>query len=83
VLFEMQQRLSRRLMLSFGAFVRALLLESFTGLLGHSLPRRLVSHCCPAHFGGLVGPDLSTLPRRWVVERSNGWINHCRRIDRH
>ena len=22
-------------------------------------------------------------PRRWVVERTNGWINHCRRIDRH
>ena len=22
-------------------------------------------------------------PRRWVVERTNGWINHCRRLDRH
>lgn len=21
-------------------------------------------------------------PRRWGVERTNGWINHCRRIDR-
>ena len=21
-------------------------------------------------------------PRRWVVERTNGWINHCRRLDR-
>ncbi len=21
--------------------------------------------------------------RRWVVERTNGWINHCRRPDRH
>lgn len=21
-------------------------------------------------------------PRRWVVEHTNGWINHCRRIDR-
>ncbi|MDD7811903.1 transposase [Mycobacterium sp. CSUR Q5927] len=21
-------------------------------------------------------------PRRWVAERTNGWINHCRRIDR-
>lgn len=20
-------------------------------------------------------------PRRWVVERTNGWINHCRRLD--
>jgi transposase len=20
---------------------------------------------------------------RWVVERTNGWINHCRRLDRH
>lgn len=23
------------------------------------------------------------LPRRWVVERTNGRINHCRRLDRH
>jgi hypothetical protein len=22
-------------------------------------------------------------PRRWVVEPTNGWTNHCRRIDRH
>ncbi len=22
-------------------------------------------------------------PRRWVVEHTNGWINHCRRLDRH
>jgi transposase len=22
-------------------------------------------------------------PRRWVVERTNGWINHCRRLDCH
>lgn len=22
-------------------------------------------------------------PRRWVVTRTNGWVNHCRRIDRH
>jgi transposase len=22
-------------------------------------------------------------PRRWVVERTNSWINHCRRLDRH
>ncbi|ULN53419.1 transposase [Mycolicibacillus parakoreensis] len=22
-------------------------------------------------------------PRHWVVERTNGWINHCRRLDRH
>jgi transposase len=22
-------------------------------------------------------------PRRWVIERTNGWINHCRRLDRH
>lgn len=22
-------------------------------------------------------------PRRWVVERTTGWINHCRRLDRH
>jgi transposase len=22
-------------------------------------------------------------PRRWVVEPTNGWINHCRRRDRH
>lgn len=21
-------------------------------------------------------------PRRWVVERANGWISHCRRLDR-
>jgi transposase len=22
-------------------------------------------------------------PRRWVVERTNGWKNHCRRLNRH
>lgn len=22
-------------------------------------------------------------PRRWVVQRTNGWINRCRRLDRH
>ena len=22
-------------------------------------------------------------PRRWVVEPTNGWINQCRRLDRH
>ena len=26
---------------------------------------------------------LQIQPRRWVVERTNGWINHCRRLDRH
>ena len=22
-------------------------------------------------------------PHRWVVERTNGWIDHCRRLNRH
>lgn len=22
-------------------------------------------------------------PRRWVVDRTDGWVKHCRRIDRH
>ena len=22
-------------------------------------------------------------PRRWVVERTNDWTNHCRRLNRH
>ena len=22
-------------------------------------------------------------PRRWVIERTNSWINHCRRLDNH
>ena len=26
---------------------------------------------------------LQVQPRRWVVERTNGSINHCRRLDRH
>lgn len=72
----MQHGLSRRLVRVFGALVRALLLERLTGLLGHSLPRRFISHCCPAHFGGLVGPDLPTL--RAVpahVRRSAGVIS--------
>nr|WP_282100820.1 transposase [Mycobacterium sp. SM1] len=25
----------------------------------------------------------STNPARWMVERTDGWINHCRRLDRH
>ena len=28
------------------------------------------------------GHGFIAQPRRWVVERTNGWINHCRRIDR-
>jgi len=33
--------------------------------------------------GPKPGHGFTVQPRRWVVERTNGWINHCRRIDRH
>ncbi len=33
--------------------------------------------------GPKPGHRFIVQPRRWVVERTNGWINHCRRIDRH
>ncbi|PIJ38031.1 hypothetical protein BMW24_002845 [Mycobacterium heckeshornense] len=33
--------------------------------------------------GPKPGRGFIVQPRRWVVERTNGWINHCRRIDRH
>jgi transposase len=33
--------------------------------------------------GPKPGRGLIVQPRRWVVERTNGWINHCRRLDRH
>jgi transposase len=29
------------------------------------------------------GHGFIVQPRRWVVERTNRWINHCRRLDRH
>src|SRR5262245_15023759 len=32
--------------------------------------------------GPKPGGGFIVQPRRWVVERTNGWINHCRRIDR-
>ena len=70
----MQRSLGRRLMRSFDALVCALLLERLTRLLGHSLPRRLVSHCCPAHFGGLVGPDPSTLRSVHAGGRAIEWF---------
>jgi transposase len=33
--------------------------------------------------GPKPGSGFLVQPRRWVVERTNGWINHCRRLDRH
>ena len=33
--------------------------------------------------GPKPGRGLIVQARRWVVERTNGWINHCRRLDRH
>lgn len=33
--------------------------------------------------GPKPGTGFIVQPRRWVVERTNGWINHCRRLDRH
>jgi transposase len=33
--------------------------------------------------GPKPGHGFIVQPRRWVVGRTNGWINHCRRIDRH
>jgi transposase len=33
--------------------------------------------------GPKPGHGFIVQSRRWVVERINGWINHCRRIDRH
>jgi transposase len=33
--------------------------------------------------GPKPGHGLIVQPRRWIVDRTNGWINHCRRIDRH
>lgn len=33
--------------------------------------------------GPKLGRGFIVQPRRWVAERTNGWINHCRRIDRH
>jgi transposase len=32
--------------------------------------------------GPKPGHGFIVQPRRWVVEHTNGWINHCRRIDR-
>lgn len=29
------------------------------------------------------GHGFIVQPRRWAVERTNGWINHCRRLDLH
>ena len=29
------------------------------------------------------GHGFIVQPPRWVVERTNGWIHHCRRLDRH
>lgn len=31
--------------------------------------------------GPKPGHGFIVQPRRWVVERTNGWINHCRRLD--
>lgn len=36
------------------------------------------STSCP----GQPGRGFIVQLRRWVVERTNGWINHCRRLDR-
>jgi transposase len=33
--------------------------------------------------GPKPGRGFIVQPRRWVVERTNGWINHCRRLGRH
>jgi transposase len=33
--------------------------------------------------GPKPGHEFIVQPRRWVIEPTNGWINHCRRIDRH
>jgi transposase len=33
--------------------------------------------------GPRLGRRSIVQPRRWVVERTNGWINHCRHLDRH
>ncbi len=33
--------------------------------------------------GPKPGRGFIVQPRRWVVERTNAWINHCRRTDRH
>jgi transposase len=33
--------------------------------------------------GPKPGRGFIVQPRRWVVERTNAWINHCRRLDRH
>jgi transposase len=33
--------------------------------------------------GPKPGSGFLAQPRRWVVERTNGWNNHCRRLDRH
>jgi hypothetical protein len=33
--------------------------------------------------GPKPGHRIIVQPRRWVVERTNGWINRCPRLDRH
>jgi transposase len=33
--------------------------------------------------GPKPGRSFTVQPRRWVAEPTNGWINHCHRIDRH
>ena len=33
--------------------------------------------------GPKPGTGFIVQPRRWVIERTNGSINHCRRLDRH
>jgi transposase len=33
--------------------------------------------------GPKPGRGFIVQPRRWVVEPTNGWINHCPRLDRH
>jgi transposase len=33
--------------------------------------------------GPKPGRGFVVPPPRWVAERTTGWINHCRRLDRH
>jgi transposase len=32
--------------------------------------------------GPKPGRSFFVQPRRWVIERTHGWIDHCRRLDR-
>jgi transposase len=82
---DMQDRDGGVLLMSamFGLYPFLLTLYADSGYQGETFQRGLKAVCSQVNLEIVKRADLHrfiVLPKRWIVERTIGWLNRCRRL---